>query len=376
MRRTSLILISLILFSGNAFAAQKKSATKLPALEPLSAPKPTRARRSSGARSSSPLESRFHLTPSLTWIHGKEPKASRGMIKAQGNFKIGDWRFYSEGFVETDAAVSAKERRSKRTSELQEAYLEWKPGALLIRAGRQPLRWSDSWTTPSLDLWTARRFNRLFYDPLPEQLVHPTGVLASWGTPSGSLEVFQNLQPAENILPEPLPETPRTWRKELGARGKLRTDAGFDLAALYFGQRDKDTYGATVSYALDSSVPKLEVGRDSDQDSFITLAADFFFGSFSILSQVTRYSTALETPFNYYLLVRWEENPDSIDLQAFYDGQSRGLFYSFQYAHTFQPAVQLSFFMQYYRGDPSTLFGLYQTMTDGPVGGARIAITL
>lgn len=376
MNVAALTLILLVSFNETAFAAQKKPQPNLPALEPLSPPKTYKSRRAPIAKPSSSIDHRLNITPSLTWIQGKEPKASRGMIKAQGNLKIGNWQMVTEGFAETDTAISANQRRSKRTTELQEAYLEWKPGALLLRAGRQPLRWSDSWTTPSLDLWTARRFNRLFYDPLSEQLVHPTGILAAWSAPSSSLEFFQNLQPAENRLPEPLPETPREWRKEWGARGKLRTDAGFDLGAVYFSQRGINTYGATASYALASAVPKLELGSDNSQNTFATLATDFFFGSFSILTQVTRYRAPNSNPLNYYILIRWEESPNAIEAQAFYDGQSRGQFSAFQYTHTFQPAIQFSMFVQNYRGDAGTLFGLYQTMTDGPVAGAKIAITL
>lgn len=46
-----------------------------------------------------------------------------------------------------------------------------------VRIGRQPIRWSQSWTLPSLDIFSGRRSNRLFLDPLIDQFTTHSGFL-------------------------------------------------------------------------------------------------------------------------------------------------------------------------------------------------------
>ncbi len=108
----------------------------------------------------------------------------------------------------------------RRVVILQEAYLEYKQESYFIRVGRQALRWSESWTLPSLDIWTGRRFNRLYFDPLADQLTHSTGATFSYAQDTFSVELVSFWDLAETFFPEPIPEV--TPKKETSFGGRVK----------------------------------------------------------------------------------------------------------------------------------------------------------
>lgn len=332
-----------------------------------------------------PLEFTLTSNPRVEWIQDRdETESARGHLGLNSSLKAGSLQAYVEGFGEYDLQKDlANLRRSQSDVLLQEAYLEYKFGPLLVRAGRQPVRWSESWTLPSLDLWTARYYNRLFFDPVAEQLVHPTGVLFTLGDPKKSLSVFENLVPAQNQYPEPLPQSSSQFSPQLGVRGKIRLDSGFDVSAIYANQSSLVTYGASVSYALDQAVPKIEAGSNNAQGNFATLGSDIFIDEFTLLPQLTYYKVADASPLlgnsGYswlaYAMIRWTKDPHEIDLQGFYDQRESGQFISLHYSYQFRAGPLLEIYAQNYGGMTGSLFGLYQQITHSDVAGVRLGIT-
>lgn len=328
---------------------------------------------------------RLSLTPSVEYIGGKKTQAERAGTKGSFSFMYGDWTFYSEGFVEIDGAPASEERLSHETKALQELNLEYKSNSFLIRFGRQPVRWSESWTMPSLDGWTARRFNRLFFDQLSEQLIHPTGTLINWNYQQFSADFFHNVEPAVNIFSRPVPNAKRIWRSEWGAHSKMRLGSGLDAEIVYFEKFDRSLYGGALHFATDHLVPKLEIGQDSKKNKFAILGTDVFLGKFSILPRFTFYSAAptiavvgdkAQSGSNYNLTVRWDDTSQWVESQGFHDSIMDANFYSLRYGLRFGKGFEFSCFAQKYEGKKNTLFGLYETMTGGTVVGTKMAIVL
>lgn len=334
----------------------------------------------------------FAITPRLDLMGDRnegryESEATRGHLGVNSSLKLGksgDFQAYIEGFGEYDLSKNqANLRREQSDVILQEAYLEYKWGPVLFRAGKQPVRWSDSWTLPSLDIWSARYYNRLFFDPVSEQLVHPTGVLMTVGSPHESFTVFENLVPAQNQYPEPFPSSTPTFTPQLGLRGKVRLDSGFDLSAIFANQSSLVTYGASVSYALEQAVPKLEIGKNNAQSDFATVGSDIFIDDFTLLPQFTYYKVSNVAPFveeaGYswlaYGMVRWNKDPHEFDVQGFYDAREKGQFVAVHYSYQFRSGPLLELFAQNYAGNSGTLLGLYQQLTHSDVVGAKFGIT-
>lgn len=373
MRRgfTTRVLTALVIALGLC-----KSGFSLPPLKPLPELKPLRKRPAPKKIVAKTKKSyRISATPSLEYIGGSPTQSQRAGLKGSTYFLYGNWTLYSEGFLETDGARAAEARRSQKTSILQELSLEFKYEAFLIRVGRQPVRWSEAWTLPSLDGWTGRRYNRLFFDALSEQLIHPTGTLISLSNDTFTTDFFYSLQPVMDILPAPFPESERTWNTEWGAHGKVRMGAGLDAELVYFDKLDKKLYGTAFYFATDYFVPKLELGQDSKKNRFGIFGLDAFFGKFSILPRITRFSTDGALGTNAHLTVRWDSTSSWAEAQGFRD-TTLARFYSLRYGIRLGKGVEWSFFAQRYEGAENTLFGLYQTMTGGSVAGTKLAIAL
>ena len=110
---------------------------------------------------------------------GKEILIHRTLITSHFLAQSSRAKFYIDGFGEYEGAPSSQRewRRQENRAYLQEAYVEFKGDIFFMKIGQQALRWSDSWILPSLDVWTARRYERLFVDPLPQQLSHSAGAV-------------------------------------------------------------------------------------------------------------------------------------------------------------------------------------------------------
>ncbi|MCM2321765.1 MAG: hypothetical protein NDJ90_00715 [Oligoflexia bacterium] len=337
------------------------------------------------------------------WSAASESSHSqRGVLKAEGRWSWGAFQVFGEGFVEGDLAKTpALQRRSRSSAILQELYGEFKlkDGDLILRAGLQAVRWSDGWVLPSLDLWTARRYNRLFLDPTSEQLVHPAGVLLIWNSAalSSELSAFVNVKPAEDRLPEPLPEKLEEKGPAFGFRAKTRL-GGFDLTAVGALTREPGSadvtggaadgrrlqLGASVNYALDAWVPRLELGTRGEREFYGSFGADFFPSadglgdgswSLSLLPQLTTWRTGSESRQLGYLALRLSNEANAWELQGYRELADTGdQFLSLLYKRAFRAPAELeaSVFAQNYDGPPQSLFGIYEELLGGYAVGIRL----
>lgn len=310
---------------------------------------------------------------------GQRSLVQRGFLKGTGQVSGDSWRVFSEGFVEADlASERARLRRAENTLALQEFYGELKHEAWSVRAGRQAVRWSESWVLPSLDFWTGRRWNRLFLDPLSEQLTHPTGALFSYSTPAFEASLFGALRPAESYFPEPLEARVKSEDLQLGARIKGRV-AGFDWSVAGAELRSHQSIGGSLSYAFDTLVPKLEVGSTSEQERFATLGLDGFpdlsgllgeSWALSFLPQVTLESGDRQL---LYVPLRLSSSRHAIELSVYRGLRGSGdRLFSALYRFSALGALDISAYVQDYRGSPETLFGLLESVAGGTVVGMRI----
>lgn len=315
--------------------------------------------------------------------------AQRTFLKTQGLVKNGNFGFSFEAFFERDFAPGnefydpALLRKSVSTAALQEAYVDYQLGPVFLRAGRQPVRWSQSWALPSLDIFTGRRWNRLFLDPVPEQLTHPDGILLTYAVADIEAEVFQVIQTAEQIFPEPLSNLDRKQEPQTGLRVKTRMH-GLDLQ-LISRFRDADTLvGASASFAFDCCVIKLEAGQSADRQGFVVSGIDVFQsiwgGELTFAPQVTWFQdpilTNLEVETIGYVPLRYAIGSWSMELQYLGHLQKRESFASAvvsrDLGEIWRTAFKLTGYAQTYQGETGRLFGVYEALTGGNVYGARL----
>ena len=327
-------------------------------------------------------ETTFDLVPLAEIVQGTtQTQAERGLLETKFHYKD-QWAIINiDAFAMGDLAQTVPDTLNDRyVAFLQEAYLEVHPGENFnLKIGQMPVRWSESWTIPSLDIWTGRRWNQLFELPVAYQLVHPVGMLITNDNGTTTIAGFLNIIPAQDIYPPGVPPPPNplsgTNTPEYGVRFKTRL-AGFDFSAIAAQQQTQNVYGGNVSYALNWAVPKVEAGVNSRNDKFATGGLDIFLGDWSILPQATVFaSNSLPTEYQrlFYLPVRYSTESNSVEAQAYDNLDSGDQFYSLLYTHNFQNGLQLTGYVQNYLGDTGTLFGFYQTVTDGPVFGLRVA---
>lgn len=338
------------------------------------------------------------LTPRFEAIQGKdEAMADRAMLKTKFSSNFGKFSVFAEGFVEGDAAKAAEARRTKSDAALQEAYLELKQNAFFIRAGKQALRWSDMWVLPSLDIWTARRWNRLLFDPQPEQFIHSAGMSFTYATNGLSLESFITDDPARDEFPQPLPVNIDAKANELSGGARLKVDAGgFSFGVLGAKVGFKNWAGASVNYAFESVVPKLEVGgyQDrsvdavavasgaSDHQNFAALGADVFMGNWTFQPQATYFDfgdlakNTRDFQSIYYLSGTWQNDKHDFQFQTFGNTSSSDFFFGTQYGYNFKDWMTGTVFAQYYYGDDGGLITLFHQLTGGWVGGIRLEFNI
>ncbi len=348
-------------------------------------------------------ENSANLNPRIESVYADVPDwARRAFLKTTLLARNGDFSFNFEGFGEYDIAQTALEplgepdlRKSRSTAELQELYVDGRLGSFFFRVGRQPVRWSQSWTIPSLDVFTGRRWNRLFVDPVPEQLTHPDGVLVSYAGTAFEADLFHVIQRAENTFPVPLPDSPRLIRDQTGARVKVRL-GGFDFAFVGFRSPDDDLVGGSVSYAFESFVVKAEGGSRryvpasnpasavGDEAGFGLFGFDYF-GNLGDLEinfspQATWYKEPLVTGKNiesiYYVPLRLTYKKTAFEAQYYRTGETRDSFGSLMLTRELTDykgaSLKASVFHQSYAGERGRLFSLYESLTGSSLAGARL----
>ncbi|WP_374029180.1 hypothetical protein [Bdellovibrio bacteriovorus] len=329
------------------------------------------------------------LAPRYEYIQGQEEElANRFILKGKLNATAGPFGIYAEGFGEYEMNEDqAFIRRSPSRGYLQEAYMEFKLESFFVRVGRQALRWSESWTLPSLDIWTGRRWNRLFFDPFEDQLTHSTGASFTYATEVFSLELVGIGELAENDFPQPIPEVENEENTSFGGRAKWNV-GGFAFSFLSAQVLKKYYYGGTANYAFDHAVPKVEVGYSNDTGNeipgikkerlFGLIGVDLFLGNWVILPQLSYFETGditgNETQTSFYLTAQW--NPDRHDLhfQVYQNPKAEDSFLSVTYGYNLTDYFTAAIFAQNYEGNDG-LYKIYEDITGGFVAGLRLQLT-
>lgn len=323
------------------------------------------------------------------YIQGTEEElANRLLVKGKLNSTHGPLSLFIEGFGEHETNQDQIFiRRSPPKGYLQEAYFEFKLQSFYLRVGRQALRWSESWTLPSLDIWTGRRWNRLFFDPLNDQLTHPTGITFSYAADNISVDLAAIGELAENIYPMPVPEVELNKNNNFGGRVKWNI-GGFGFSALGAQLLKKNYYGLSANYALEAAVPKIEAGYSYDttdgmlakrDSSFATAGVDFFVGNWIILPQISHFEVnslngGSEFQTSYYISSQWRPDRHDVQLQLFYNPDAEDLFASASYGYNITDSVSATGFMQNYEGREG-LYEIYEAITGGFVFGVRLELT-
>jgi hypothetical protein len=344
------------------------------------------------------LSARADLTLSSRYEYiggeNKEEMANRLLLHSKLNAEAGHFKVFAEGFGDFDSAQNAEERRSPHRGYLQETYLEVKAGSSYFRLGQQAMRWSDSWVVPSLDVWTGRRYNRLFFDPFADQLTHSQGASYSYESESFGLDLVGISKLAETYYPEPLPETmtpdEHDYQTGYGARVKIN-GKGVAMTALAARVGMKNVYGMTANYAFEKAVPKIELGGSRDNSAtadpdyadeyFGSLGCDLFLGNFVLLPMVTFYDSGKFSTNThdykalYYVSMVWNPNRHDLQAQVYYNSINQDAFASLSYGYNITDWFTLTGFVQYYEGSEDTLFAIYKNMTGGSVAGIRFEVT-
>lgn len=332
------------------------------------------------------------LAPRVDLVQGtEETLIARGLLKSSLTAEKGSFKLYLDGFGEGDTA--SKEmiefRRSPAKGYLQEAYIEFKQDIFFLKLGKQSARWSESWIVPSLDVWTSRRYNRLFVDPLPEQLVHSSGVVGSVVKSNWQMDLAVMFEKSEDVFPEPLPEKMEVLEKELvhpGVRFKVQ-HAGFDFGLIAARALSKNTIGVQGNYAFDQWVPKFEAGMITNEQkdsliesknlTFATIGTDIFLGDWVIAPQLTNYKgdnpydPNPETEYLAYLSITWTTDKHELQAQGYTNTVVADAFGGILYSYHLWQKATLGFYGQTYQGDGLNFTSLTQDRVGDTIYGVR-----
>lgn len=328
------------------------------------------------------------FTPRLEDIQGKDALARRGILRTKVNGDWGPYSFYLEAFGEGETIAEQRElRRLGSGVFLQEAYVEFKLQSFYLRAGKQALRWSEMWVTPSLDVWTARRWNRFLYDPQPEQFEHSGGVSATYAVDGFSVEGAVMAEPARSRFPEPLPEFIEPQSDDVSGGLRVKFDlagAGFSLVGARAGM--KDTVGVSANYAFESFVPKIEIGSVKDRspilvglenNRFVAVGVDIFLGEWTFQPQATW--SGFDGPDYqalFYLSGTWQKDRHDLQFQTFGNSITHDFFFNLFYAYNWKDWLQTGVFVQDYDGKDGGLFDVYRRATGGWLAGVRLEFNI
>lgn len=282
-------------------------------------------------------------------------------------------------------------------SDLNEAWIDFAfKNGIGLRLGRQPIRWSQSWTLPSLDFLTGRRFHRFFIDPLIDQLTHPdavrltaTGSIADTMWDIDLVQVFGSAPfrfapPLMNRDRENLGETAikigtKLGLLEMAAIGSTRKVSGTD-------QREMRS-GLLASYAFEKAVLKLEIGNSDQNASFATLGTDWFLDDWLVGPQFTTFrdrANSTESEALFYLPVRYNYAKWQLELdvligfgpeQSGPSNPNDDRFISIRVGHELYEGLVASAFAQHYKGDAGRLLGQAQSLLGETIFGIRIEYT-
>lgn len=317
------------------------------------------------------------ITGRVEEIQGKRAIAARTLVKSVVENDFARFRVHAEGFLEVDGLENIPYSDKGRVrSVLEEGYLETDISSVTLKLGLQPVRWSESWTMPSLDFWTARRFDRYFLDPLPEDLKNPLGLLARYSSTNFELEGFASFRSSQNSLPLGIGEIDEKWGIEGGVRTKLRF-SGFDFSPVYARNHATDQYGFMLSYAFQVLVPKIEIGHAQGSPFFAIVGTDIFLDNWSILPQYTLYRVVDSQKFSHlgYLPVRLDVGKNSFELQ-FLLNSNQELFWGVEARRSLSETFSIAVFVQDYVGSSTGYISSFNEVVESsPVVGFRLTGT-
>lgn len=309
---------------------------------------------------------------------------------------LSSYRMRVEGFLSRDFAELDKKplgapdlRKSRDESDLNEAWLDFGfKNGVGLRLGRQPIRWSQSWTLPSLDLLTGRRFNRFFLDPLIDQLTHPDAIRLTYtGTifdQTWDLDVAHVLRSAPFRFAEPLTNRDRENLGETAAKfglklGLLEIAAiGSTKKVIGTSQRELQS-GFLASYAFEKVVLKFETGN-SDRDAlFATLGSDWFLDEWLVGPQLTTFrdrSSGNEGEAIFYLPVRYSKERWSLETDLLIGfgrpSASDDRYFSVRIGRELYEGLTLSAGAQNYNGQAGRLLGQAKSILGETIYGLRL----
>ncbi|MBN8541486.1 MAG: hypothetical protein J0L82_13925 [Deltaproteobacteria bacterium] len=323
----------------------------------------------------------------------------RSALDVMAQSGLSAYRFRLEGFVTRDLAeenlrpLGAPDiRKSRDESDLNEAWVDLTYDSLGLRVGRQPIRWSQSWTLPSLDLFSGRRFNRFFLDPLLDQLTHPDAIRI---TKSGKIfeqafdvDLVRVYKSAPIRFAQPVANREREDLHETALRASAKIGL-LDLAIIGSHKleprlgKNEIISGLQGSYAFNDVVVKTEVGN-SDRDAlFLTLGSDWFLDEWFVGPQLTIYRDALLLAATgeaiAYIPVRYTKEKWTFELDLLKGfgspNSQRDLYSSIRVAYEFTSGFTASAGAQTYRGEAGRLLGQAQNLTEEKTIGFRLEYT-
>lgn len=306
------------------------------------------------------------------------------------------YRSRIEGFVTRDLAGESRRplgspdiRNTRDEADLNEAWIDVTHDSFGLRIGRQPIRWSQSWTLPSLDIFSGRRFNRLFMDPLLDQLTHPDAIrITKSGTlydQAFDLDVVRVYKSAPIRFAQPLSNRERKDLHETAFRASAKSGL-LDFA--FVGshrleprlEKNEIVTGLQASYAFDDFVVKSEIGN-SDRDAiFLTIGSDWFLDEWFLGPQLTVYRDSLllaptgeaiaYIPFRY-TKDKWTFELDF--LKGFGSPTAhKDLYSSLRVTYEISSGLTVSIAAQTYQGETGRLLGQAQTLTEEKAIGFRL----
>ncbi len=332
----------------------------------------------------------FNINPRYDLISGKEISFNRTLLQTDLSLQTQKFKFFADGFADADFAPEEQKtwRRSKNAAYLQELYGEYAGNSIYFKLGRQANRWSDSWITPSLDVWTARRYERLFIDPLPFQLAHSTGAVFTFVGSTWSMDLAAMWEVPQDTYPAPYPILEKIAEEEAvnpGMRIKMAL-GGIQSSFVAARALRQNTFGFSANYAFEKFVPKIEVGGTineqkndallSRRSAFSTFGLDIFWDQWTITPQVTGFSNEnLSSPDSSqlvgYLSATYSRGRHEFQWQNFSNKDYTNVFYSATYTYTWLRNWGLTLLLQNYHGENFNYASIIEQNTGGTLFGFR-----
>ncbi|NUM59667.1 MAG: hypothetical protein HUU56_13590 [Bdellovibrionaceae bacterium] len=332
-------------------------------------------------------EASLLFNPRYDLVANENIHVNRLIVSSQADFQVKSFRFYTDFFAEHNFNdPEFYEWRSVRSKGfLQEFYVEYSTSSLFLKIGRQANRWSDSWIIPSLDVWTARKYDRLFIDPLSFQLTHSGGASLSVSREHWQLDLVAFTEVAEDTFPAIITQ-PQSQKEDINPGVRFKFDfKGLQNSFVAARALKKNTFGYGLNYAFENWVPKIEIGyRDNQQNSlfiyrkessFASIGTDIFIGQLTMTPQFVLYTEDSNpediTQGVHYFSLLYNAGKNEIQLQEFGNTYYKDYFYSAQYTRTFKKKFSIGILYQNYNGGLGTLNWLVQDRVKGDLYGVR-----